>query len=131
MRFLLILFAVTVSLSYTPPGISCNVDFNGIYTASVDKETDAHIRFYPDKTVIVSTSVKNIKDVKTWFTRDNIDKVLSGKYKIKGCNLSFTVKGETGSQKFSGQIQQNNLVMTITDGKTKATTSRTYTFIAI
>ena len=61
----------------------CTVSFNGIYTASVDAETDAHIRFYEDGTVIASTSVKNIKDVNKWFTKENIERVLKGKYKIK------------------------------------------------
>lgn len=126
-----VLLASIASFGLSPSGPKCSVDYNGIYTASVDKETDAHIRFYPDKTVIVSTSVKNIKDVKTWFTKDNIDRVLSGKYKIKGCRLSFTVKGSTGSQKFSGEIQQGAIIVSITDGETKATTTRTYNFIAI
>src|ERR1051325_34999 len=111
-------------------GVKCTVKYSGIYTASVDNETDAHIRFYEDGTVLVSTSVKNIKDVSTWFTKENSDRVLKGKYKVKGCSLRFDVKGDTGKQSFSGTINGDDLTMDITNGKSKASTTRTYHFIA-
>jgi hypothetical protein len=113
-------------------GDTCSVQYNGIYTASVDEETDAHIRFYEDGVVIVSTSVKNIKDVSSWFTKENIDRILKGKYKVKGCTIKFKVKGETGEQVFNGTITGNTLQVEITQGKnSKAFTTRTYTFISL
>jgi|ERR1051326_622863 hypothetical protein len=123
------IFPVLLLCSFS--GGKCTVQYTGIYTASVDNETDAHIRFYDDGTVLVSTSVKNIKDVSTWFTKENSDRVLKGKYKIKGCSIRFEVKGDTGKQSFSGTISGDDLIMDITNGKSKASTSRTYHFIAI
>jgi hypothetical protein len=128
--FLSGILLLTCFTSFT--GDKCTVKYNGIYTASVDEETDAHIRFYEDGVVIVSTSVKNIKDVSTWFNKENIDRILKGKYKVKGCTLKFKVKGDTGEQVFSGTITGNSLQMEITQGKNgKAYTTRTYTFISL
>jgi hypothetical protein len=123
--------AFTLMMLVSFKGDKCSVQYNGIYTASVDDETDAHIRFYEDGVVIVSTSVKNIKDVNTWFNKENIDRVLKGRYKIKGCTIKFKVKGDTGEQTFSGTISGSTLQMEITQGQTKAFTTRTYTFISL
>ena len=111
-------------------GGNCTVQYNGIYTCSVDDETDAHIRFYDDGTVIASTSIKNIVFVNKWFTKENIDLVLKGTYKIKGCNIKFKAKGDTGEQDFNGTINGNELILEVKDAKTKAKTMRTYKFIA-
>ncbi|MEW6470094.1 MAG: hypothetical protein AB1458_14300 [Bacteroidota bacterium] len=132
MRTLLALLLISPLLLSLSPNDTCQVRHNGIYTAPVDNETDAHIRFYPDGIVIVSTSVKNIKDVSTWFNKENSDRILKGKYKLKGCSLKFSVKGDTGSQKFTGTVQADgSLSVQITDGATKAQTSRVYTFVGI
>ena len=129
-KFLFASLTLFLCFSFTPKN-KCTVQYNGIYTANVDTETDAHIRFYSDGTVIVSTSVKNIKDVSIWFNKENSSRILKGKYKIKGCKIKFSVKGETGSQKFSGIINTNSLNMHITDGATKAETDRVYDFVAL
>ena len=126
--FILLVSLFQLSLS---PKQKCAVNYDGIYTASVDDETDAHIRFYNDGIVIVSTSVKSIKDVSIWFNKENKSRILSGKYKIKGCKIKFDVKGETGSQKFSGTIGTGSLNMHIIDGATKAETNRVYNFVAL
>lgn len=110
---------------------ACSLRTDGIYTASIDNETDAHIRFYSDGVVIVSTSVKEIKDVKTWFNKENKDRVLAGKYKNKKGKVRFTVKGDTGEQIFEGVVGCDELRVTITDGKTKASTLRTYKIIPL
>ena len=127
--FSLILFLLF--LSAFKRGGNCTIQYNGIYTCSVDDETDAHIRFYDDGTVIASTSIKNIVFVNKWFTKENIDLVLKGTYKIKGCNIKFKAKGDTGEQDFNGTISGNDLVLEVKDAKTKAKTTRTYKFIAI
>ena len=127
---ILIFLVAFCQLSYSSKE-KCIVQYDGIYTASVDDETDAHIRFYSDGIVIVSTSVKNIKDVGLWFKKENKSRILSGKYKIKNCKIKFNVKGETGAQKFSGIISQNSLKMHITDGATKAETDRVYNFVSL
>ena len=109
---------------------TCSVKYNGIYTCSVDAETDAHIRFYDDGTVIASTSIKNIVFVNKWFTKENIDLVLKGTYKIKGCNIKFKTKGENGEQDYNGTINGDDLLLEVKDAKTKAKATRTYKFIA-
>ena len=126
---LLVFFAADLSKDSLCSHPQCKLRYDGIYTASVDEETDAHIRFYDDGTVIVSTSVKNIKDVNTWFNKDNIDRVLKGKYKLKSCSVKFKVKGDTGEQQFRIDVFGEKLQAEITDGKTKASTTRTYRFI--
>ncbi len=129
MRILfLVLVAYTLSSFQSQ---SCVIKTEGIYTASVDKETDAHIRFYSDGLVIVSTSVKEIKDVKFWFHKDNVDRILKGKYKVKKGKVKFSVKGDTGEQKFEGIVGCDELKVTITDALSKASTERSYKFIPI
>ncbi|MCC7302907.1 MAG: hypothetical protein IT233_09705 [Bacteroidia bacterium] len=118
-------------LLFAPAQSSCPIRTDGIYTAPVDQETDAHIRFYPEGIVIVSTSVKEMKDVKTWFHKENSDRVLKGKYKIKKGKVKFSVKGDTGEQQFSGTIGCDKLEMTITDPLTKASTRRNYVLIPL
>jgi hypothetical protein len=107
--------------------------FNGIYTFKVDAESSAIIRFYPDKVVLVSTSVNNYADVMTWFNRDpeNFSRVLTGKYKSGNeCKLSFKVKGETGEQLYNGIIVSDSLIsFQIYNPSTKAKTSRSYKFV--
>ena len=127
--YILILGIITLSFNHS--GDDCSISTEGIYTASIDTETDGHIRFYSDGIVIVSTSVKNIKDVKTWFHKDNIAMVLKGKYKKKKCNIRFKVKGETGEQSFEGTIMAGSITVIITDAKTKAQTQRVYKAIPL
>ncbi len=129
MRILFLLVTAISLLSFSSQ--PCQLKTEGIYTASVDKETDAHIRFYSDGEVIVSTSIKEMKDVKTWFNKDNKDRILTGTYKNKKGKIRFTVKGDTGEQKFEGTIGCDQLTVTITDSKTKASTERTYKFIPL
>jgi hypothetical protein len=123
----IILFLSVLFLSFT--NSDCTVNYSGIYTASVDAETDAHIRFYADGVVLVSTSVKNTKDVNTWFNKENIKMVLSGKYKLKGCKLSFKVKGDTGEQSFKGTLIGSSISVTVKDAKTKQSTDRSYKLV--
>ncbi len=127
--YIILIGFLTQSFLYS--GEDCSISTEGIYTASIDAETDGHIRFYSDGIVIVSTSVKNIKDVKTWFHKDNIAMVLKGKYKKKKCNIRFKVKGETGEQSFEGSIMAGSITVTITDAKTKAQTQRVYKAIPL
>ncbi|MCA6363683.1 MAG: hypothetical protein IM638_11655 [Bacteroidetes bacterium] len=107
--------------------------YDGIYTFKVDAESSAIIRFYPDRVVLVSTSVNNYADVMTWFNREpeNFSRVLTGKYKLGNeCKLSFKVKGETGEQIYNGQIENDSLIsFQIFNPATKAKTIRSYKFV--
>lgn len=109
------------------------LQFNGIYTFMVDAESSAIIRFYPDRVVLVSTSVNNYADVMTWFNRDpeNFSRVLTGKYKTGNeCKLSFKVKGETGEQIYNGRIESDSTIsLQIYNPSTKAKATRTYKFV--
>ncbi|MEO6882602.1 MAG: hypothetical protein ABI199_01110 [Bacteroidia bacterium] len=109
---------------------TCSVNCNGIYAFKIDANNSAILRFYDDGTVLASSSVNNYTNVLTWFTKDNQKMVLSGKYKIKKCAFKFKVKGETGSQKYEGTLQDNQLTLTVEDLKTKTFATRVYSFIA-
>src|ERR1044072_1029038 len=111
-----------------------SLSFDGIYVFKLDNESSAVIRFYDDKVVLVSTSINDYSKVMTWFNRDpeNFSRVLTGKYKIgkSDCSIRFSVKGETGEQKYSGKIiDDKTLDLHIFNPKDKTTTDHTYTFV--
>lgn len=111
-----------------------SLQFEGIYTFKIDNESSAVIRFYSDRVVLVSTSVNDYKQVMTWFNRDpeNYSRVLTGKYKreSKSCSIRFTVKGETGEQRYEGQVISDSLLqLNIFNPATKAKASRQYKFV--
>jgi len=110
---------------------NCTVNYKGIYAIKLDTEHSAVLRFYEDGTVLASTSVNDYMDVMTWFNKDNKDMVLKGKYKIKKCSVGFSVSGATGEQEYEGDVQGNQLNLTITDKESKKHTKRTYTFFAL
>ncbi len=114
---------------------SCpSLSFDGIYVYKVDNESSAVIRFYDDKVVLVSSSINDYSKVLTWFNRDpeNFSRILTGKYKTdkNNCAIRFTVKGETGEQKYSGKIIDGKTIdLHIFNPKDNTSTDRTYTFI--
>ena len=129
---LLLLLAVSIGSSFVAyrPG----VEFDGIYVYKLDAENSAVIRFYEDGVVIVSTSVNDYSKVMTWFNRDpeNFSRVLSGKYKTgkKDASIRFSVKGETGEQKFTGHIlADKTLQLHVVNPKDNTSTDRVYTFV--
>lgn len=138
----LLLFLLTSA--FCPGTSNCPaLQTDGIYVYKLDAEHSAVIRFYDDKTVLVSTSLNDYKEVMTWFNREpeNFSRVLTGKYKIsKGnCLVSFKVKGESGEQKFFGTLTSDKTIdFNITNpaqkneknkSKTRTMTQRTYTFV--
>lgn len=129
--FFTLLFCIILASNFNVVFAQCELKYDGIYVAPVDNETDAHIKFFPDGKVLVSTSVKNIDEVKTWFTTENEDMILIGKYKKSKCKVSFTVSGNSGGQKFKCTISNNELTTVVTDSKTKNKISRTYKFVAV
>jgi hypothetical protein len=124
---------LTVVLAFK--GDKCPVlQFDGIYTYKIDTESSAVIRFYADNVVLVSTSVNDYKQVMTWFNRDpeNFSRILTGKYKrsSQNCSVKFTVKGETGEQRYEGQIVNDSLLdLNIFNPATKTKTKRLYKFV--
>lgn len=123
------LMIAMILLSFRPP--SCQVNYNGIYAIKLDDEHSAVLRFYEDGTVLASTSVNDYMEVMTWFNKENKDMVLKGKYKIKKCDVTFTVSGMTGEQSYEGSIGDNMLNVTITDKDSKKHTQRSYVFFAL
>lgn len=124
-----ILIISCISLSFIQE--KCQLNYKGIYAFKLNDENSAVLRFYDDGTVLASTSVNDYMDVMTWFNKENKDMVLKGKYKIKKCTLSFSVSGQTGEQRYEGAIEDNKLILTITDKETKRSTKRTYAFYAL
>lgn len=136
---LLLLLVIVLLPAFKPAKTTCPaVQTEGIYVFKIDAEHSGVIRFYADKTVLVSTSLNDYKEVMTWFNREpeNFSRVLTGKYKISknSCTISFHVKGETGEQKFFGKINdEKNITFEITNPaqnkKARTGTTRTYTFV--
>ena len=131
-RYLLFLF-VLVSLAFTRKHeiATCSVKYNGIYAFQLDKENSAIIRFYEDGTVLASTSVNDYMDVFSWFHKENKDMVLKGTYKIKKCEIKFEVSGMTGEQEYKGTVSDNTIDMKLSDGASKKSATRVYTFFAL
>ena len=112
---------------------SLKVKSDGLYYYKLDEENSAVIRFYDDGVVLVSSSINDYDQVLTWFNRDkeNYSRVLTGKYKQGKTDgsLHFTVKGETGEQKFTGFIlADNTLQLHVTDPKAGTSADRIYKF---
>jgi hypothetical protein len=134
-RLRLFSFTLLLTVVLAFKGDKCPVlQFDGIYTFKIDTESSAVIRFYADNVVLVSTSVNDYKQVMTWFNRDpeNFSRILTGKYKrsSKNCSVKFTVKGETGEQRYEGQIISDSLIdLNIFNPATKAKTKRLYKFV--
>ncbi|MBL7883022.1 MAG: hypothetical protein JNL69_03065 [Bacteroidia bacterium] len=124
---IIILFAL-FSFKYTE---NCTVEYKGIYAFKIDEEHSAVLRFYEDGIVLASSSINDYFDVFTWFHKENKTRVLSGKYKIKKCKISFDVSGETGKQSYEGEIKGNTIELKLTDKATKKSTTRNYTFFAL
>lgn len=123
-------FICLLTMSFKQTSDSCKINTNGIYAYKIDAKNSAILRFFDDGTVLASSSINDYTDVNSWFTKDNTKMVLSGKYKVKKCSFKFKVKGETGAQEYEGTVQENQLTVTVEDLKTKASTSRIYSFIA-
>ncbi len=129
MKYILGLVFIVLLTSFK--GDTCRPEYGGIYVFKIDNENSAVLRFYEDGSVIASTSVNNYKKVITWFHKGNVDMVLSGKYKVKKCKIKFKVKGMTGEQEYKGIISGQSITFDLTDGKSKAVTQRTYTFVKL
>lgn len=126
--FIITLFALVASSFRSD---KCTVSYNGIYAIKLDDEHSAVLRFYEDGTVLASTSVNDYMDVMTWFNKDNKQMVLTGKYKIRKCSISFDVSGMTGEQSYEGTINGNTIDVILTDKESKKSTKRVYTFYAL
>lgn len=128
MKQLFVLPLLLILLAFK--GDACKPLSDGIYVYKLDSEHSAVIRFYDDKTVLVSTSVNNYADVMSWLNRDpeNFSRVLTGKYKMSGCAIRFKVKGETGYEKFEGTVSGNTISMHIVNPNGTAT-DREYAFV--
>jgi hypothetical protein len=128
--FLLIISIIAfLNFSFLPD--DCKVNYNGIYAIKLDDEYSAVLRFYDDGTVLASTSVNDYMDVMSWFNKENKDMVLKGKYKIKKCDISFSVTGQTGEQDYEGTIEDNKIILTLTNKETKKHTNRSYSFFVL
>jgi hypothetical protein len=133
-KLFFVLLLITGYLSSSFLAYRPDVQFDGIYVYKLDDENSAVIRFYEDGVVLVSTSVNDYSKVMTWFNRDkeNFSRVLTGKYKTgkRDASIHFTVKGETGEQKYSGFITADKtLELHIFNPKDKSSTDRIYTFV--
>lgn len=127
--FLTVSILCCLCLSFTED--KCQINYKGIYASKLNDENSAVLRFYEDGTVLASTSVNDYMDVMTWFNKDNMDMVLKGKYKIKKCTVSFSVSGQTGEQAYEGTVEDNKLILSITNKETKKSIKRTYAFFAL
>lgn len=111
------------------PVSPCPLKYDGIYAVKLNNEHSAVLRFYPDGTVLASTSVNDYMDVFTWFHKGNKEMVLFGKYKLKGCEVSFSVEGQTGEQFYNGDVSDESIYFRLVDKESKRGATRTYTYI--
>lgn len=123
---MLILCMVLSAFRTVPP---CSIKYDGIYAVKLDKEHSAVLRFYPDGTVLASTSVNDYMDVFTWFHKANKEMVLFGNYKLKGCEVSFSVAGSTGRQYYNGDVSEGSIYFRLVDKESKRGATRTYTYV--
>jgi len=124
-----ILLLTVISISFTQD--KCTVKYNGIYAFKLNEEYSAVLRFYEDGTVLASSSVNDYMDVFSWFHKENKNMVLTGKYKIKKCNITFDVAGSTGEQKYTGEINGDKIEFELKDKESKKSVKRSYTFYAL
>jgi hypothetical protein len=108
-----ILLLTIISFSFTQD--NCTVKYNGIYAFKLNEEYSAVLRFYEDGTVLASSSVNDYMDVFSWFHKENKNMVLTGKYKIKKCKITFDVSGNTGEQKYEGEINGDKIEFELID----------------
>ena len=88
---------------------SCNINNDGVYVASIDKEHNAYLRFFGSDSVITTTS-----DMPKNLSREHIIKeykefVMQGTYKIKGCFIRMKVEGFMGKAKLEGYILEESI----------------------
>lgn len=129
LTFIPILLFTIISIAFISE--NCTVKYNGIYAFKLDEEHSAVLRFYDDGTVLASTSVNDYMDVFSWFHKENKDMVLTGKFKIKNCKISFKVSGMTGEQSYEGVIEGDKINFELKDKESKKSAKRTYTFYAL
>lgn len=65
-----------------------------------------YFRFYPDGVVISVTTSGNPNEIKKWFRRPYVD---SGRYRIDGDKISFSVTSPEGTVDYNGVIRGSNL----------------------
>lgn len=126
-----VFMVLSVLLAFAFRSAECEVKYNGIYAVKLNEEHSAVLRFYEDGTVLASTSVNDYFDVMTWFKKENKDRVLTGKYKIKKCAITFEVEGETGKQSYKGTISGDTIQFELEDKTSKKSTTRVYKFYAL
>jgi len=117
--------------------------FNGIYQATVDARYFRYLRFYEHGTVIHVMSDKQPEDVDGWFNEENVDNVgdavylgrdriaySSGKYKIRGNKVKFSIAFPKGKADYKGDIQNDVMKIESYSHITKERGVDEYRFVA-
>ena len=88
---------------------------NGVYYASLDKETNIYLRFYENDTAVTTSSMNNVKKAATYIAKELGDKLMRGKYFINpsSCNIRVKAKKQFGKVKMDGIISGDKLVMAV------------------
>ena len=94
---------------------SCSIKKNGVYYASLDKETNIYLRFYENDTVVTTSSMNNVKKAATYIAKELGDKLMRGKYFINpsSCNIRVKAKNDFGKVKMDGIISGDKLVLAV------------------
>jgi len=92
---------------------SCNdklVRYDGIY---YHKEADytSYLRFYEDGTIIMTSSVDTIPQIKKWFNKDH-KCVSKGKYTILNDKINFQTICDVKVD-YNGQIYKNKMILNV------------------
>ncbi len=88
---------------------SCNVNSKGVYSAQINEETSAYLRFFGADSVITTTSdmPKNISV--EHIIKEYKEYVMQGTYVIKGCFIRMKVGGLMGKAKLEGYILDGSI----------------------
>jgi|GEM_PF-6449457 len=122
---------VPIASSYTPPvKTSPEIKFNGVY-ASHNFEglaVSAYIRFYEDKTVIITYSKKTAAQIKKEFDKKKKYIAIGTNYTIKGNEIRYQAKYDDGVSDYIGTITGDQILFNVTGCRIRK--SEVYVFTA-
>ncbi len=111
------LFVVAWFVSSSNSFADSRLQYNGVYRSVKAATTTSgnawkYLRFYSDGTVIETTSLGKPEQIWKWFSKEHAN-VSVGKVMIKGNTLSFSTASTQGTVDFNGQIDGDQLHLSL------------------
>ena len=105
------------------------IRFDGLYL-SKSNTYDDYLRFFPDGVVVGATTNGTSAQVANWLTRDH-QYSGKGKYRIKGNEITFSLRSPYGVVDYDGTITKDGLVFATHSHINGHRGKRTYSFTPI